>query len=358
MVAERRTDDSCSQGPKKDMPEDREFGRIDATAELTQKLDHYLAEVYPYIDVRDSASFHALRDKEIRYASFSVDVDQETLKSVLMTALERASDPNDSAFSPHGQEHGTFQESIDKLLDGVERGEYNLIFQPLSATVSTIRGKEIVRFDRLVLESAPYHRVTYRPQALQTAYESMDKVEDEKTKARRLKQASLENGIPFGVLLALYSGMSIQNIFKLFGEQNFAKNLRDKYGSKIKIPTPNRGDDKRMLVALSEAILVDSPSGLHPNFSADAYTKGLEILVNMGWLKAEDVNQDVYRMVPSTDVAHARAVFFGMTEIAQKSADAKLLDPQRTTHIDRKYKGRAATRLITSFLVIEPNPSL
>lgn len=358
MVAERRV----GRQPRVSaniMPEDREFARIDATAELTQKLDRYLSETYPYIDAKASNVLSGLKDREIRYASFAVDMeDQEALREILTTALERASDPDDPAFSQHGQEHGTYQESIDKLLDGVEKGEYNLTFQPLSATVSTTRGKETVRFDRLILESIPYHRVTYRPQALQTAYESMDKVEDDKSRAKRLRQASLENGTPFGVLLGLYSGVSIQGIFKLFGEQNFVKSLREKYGSKVKIPTPNRSDDKRMLVALSNAILVEASSGFHPNFSADAYTKGLEVLVNMGWLKSEDANQGAYRMVASTDVAHARAVFFGMTEIAQKSADVKLLDPQRTTHIDRKYKGRAATRLITSFLVIEPNPSL
>lgn len=335
--------------------DDIEIGRIDATTPLSTELGNTLARGYPRLTPEVE---NAYANRQVDALSFKMNEKVDTIKAVLRVALERGSDPNDStAYSEHGAEHATFQESTAALIDSIDRNEATWKLKKHDFNVQLDTG-EVTRVsgERLVVESSEYERVTFVPDVQLVAGDIRKSGLTERQIIAKVKQETLEKGAAYGILLSTYLGIRARDIFDIMGEQNFVRSMKSKYGDKVKVPTPNRPADRGLLMDLAESLVVMTSEGkVEPVRKSEAFNTALERLVNARWLDETDLSREEYRRTSITQVAVARAVFRGLAEVAHRAAPSNFYEPERTEHIDRNYRGASTTELLTSFLVIDPS---
>ncbi len=274
----------------------------------------------------------------------------EQRSHVLIQALTMARDPDSDAYCRHGDEHVTFLDATDKLIQAL--GEFNATFRFQAIQVKPGWSKDSFAGQRFIIESPRYHRTGLRPVPSILASELFATVHDLPGKGKVLRRIVRESSDQYGVgkaiLVGLYGGMMEHDLMAAIATEDMVKECKQK---KIPYITPNRNSDYLLLKKLVETMMVGARDGMHPQFSQVAYTQAVELLQRNNMAPREFYSHPNFAMTPKTDVVFARAVFTGMTEAAQRSAVREFLDPKRTEYIDQHYGLHATTQLITAFLV-------
>ncbi|OGY16770.1 MAG: hypothetical protein A2785_00760 [Candidatus Chisholmbacteria bacterium RIFCSPHIGHO2_01_FULL_49_18] len=339
---------------KEDKP--REFFRVEATAHFTMELDEKLAQQFPLLEAEDAQSLRAFKSKEQSNFSFRVDhPNRQFLNDVLMTALQRAADPHDHGpFSEHGSLHATYAEAINTIVKSIKQKSVTTRFQPMEEIIRTDAGPKEFTFNRIIFESPAYERISYRPAPHQAAIELLDLPQARTLKGlqRQFRRDILQHGVPYGILLCVYSGMQVHEIFTLFENQDFKRSITSQFGEQTKIPSSRRTTDRELLRTLMNTMTLRSATEFTPSPSPVIYREALETLTNHSYLSPQDTESAALRFLPTKDVAQARAVFLSMTEVAQRTAHPSFEDPERTDYIERKFGNQSTTNMITAFLVI------
>lgn len=336
------------------MPQERGYNRVDATARYTTELKELLRKLYPALSLNNLGD---LQTGALTFGSIDTRNSQIVfMREALGVAFSRAADgtPGNAAFCTHGAEgHVVFTEAVEvlqqQLADG---GKVALRMTTRQREIHQNSAAGSVAVERFVLTGEPYLRRSVRPRHLDSADSLRNLDLPENARNKKLRDIAREEGVGSALLVATTLGLTQDEIFTLFRNQQF--NTEHLKGSKV--PTANRPGDAAFLTKLADAMVVRTPSGVHPVRTAESHRLALEMLVNEKFATPEQIVGPQYSMSVTNNNAIPVAVFRGMTEMAQKHADQNYRDPARTEHIDREYGGVMTTNMATAYLVIEPIP--
>ena len=328
------------------MPENPQFRKVDATTSFQHDLDTRLTQLYPLVESFNSPVLNAYRSGELHFVSFDIR-NPKLAREVLHQAINRAADAeNGVTYSDHGAQHEVFQESLSRLKSSITKGRISMGFQSLSIDIKQGPKLESFPIERLIVQGEKFDRDVLRPIPHDFA---KNLPREEKAYIKRIREASKENGIPFGILACLYKGLETQQIFDILGNREFRNSLPP--GTKTF--HLSHTDDKNMITPLSKSIVEITSTGRYPKMSSDSYYSGLAILRQFGWNIPKNATGTNYGFVEVAEKPYPRAVFAGVVQIAQEQASTDFKDPARTEYIYRKYENIATTKLITSFLVFD-----
>ena len=316
-------------------------------------LDKKLSGLYPLVDNGDSDILSLFESGELRFVSFRVKGSVIWTRSRILTkALEKAASQEDGVtYSEHGSEHGVFQESLRRLDSYIKKGSVNEYFQTNIRKFKGVTKTYEYPIERYIIESPHFQRTTARPNPQLYAKKLRG---DEKDITKALRDISIQRGIPYAILAALYKGKNDKEIINIFSDKQYRERLMYKFGKNVRFVHPTHQEDVVMLRQLSSRLRVVTKTGVYPSYSADDYNTALQILVINGWLTEEDLKKNrFYKFEQTTENPYIRGVFYGMTQFAQKYADENYLDPARSEYIFGKYENIASSRLLTAFMVFD-----
>lgn len=325
---------------------DRSISRVEATATFGKELDAELTQRYPIIADEQWDAISAIEDKSIPFFAFRVDRPTPFTRRLIEAALTRAADPTDPfAYSEHGAEHETFQEVVVTVIQAVREGKAVLGF-----ATETDDYVAPSRYPSFIIKTTPYERATMRPRPYQFAFALRDR--HTKDQRKMLRRATVQHGVPFGILGAIATGLDEKRVMEFFQDADLRSNIQRAYGETVRIPTSRRTGDYGTLAALVRTMMVRSARGIHLSFSPNSYLEALATLMGNGFLTADQAQAHQYQFGSVRDRVIAKAVFYPLAEEADRLADPEFVDPERSSYIDRTYGRCTTSRLITAYLAM------
>ena len=213
----------------------------------------------------------------------------------------------------------------------------------------------------LVLETPPFERAVDRPEPYNWVMGLSRQIRRdrpgnwESAAAREIRKKTLECGIGFGVMAAIYLGMQENDVLKLFDEGNFRKALEDKGW---KAPSKNRRGDYQKINELRETLMAEDNLGFHPHYKLEAYQGALRILTRENWIPQEREYDEFYDFSETTDIVKAIAVFLGAAEVAYKIVVQKGFPTNMLLHHIQKSYGDIGTTIVKTVYLPSVTPLL
>ena len=98
------------------------FYRVEATAHLTSELTKEFDLSYPLANKSNGELLGKIKKGEVPFFSFNVnDQDKAFLNEIIITALSRATNPEDYSFSVHGDSgHSTYKEALETVIKFIQ----------------------------------------------------------------------------------------------------------------------------------------------------------------------------------------------------------------------------------------------
>lgn len=330
---------------------------IEATAGHLNNLENAVERQYPLITPDNLQDFE---DGTIGRGSFKLAkaTREETLLAwhAIGHTVRRAINPDDLLFCSHAWEGhpGSFERVADSFLTSQNiNPERNVQIRTDSET------GEVFRVDRYVFTGDSHDLEVYVPAPLRQYYEiarSQMSLDNLRIEQFIVNQAKDPNKHPLATaLLAIYLGKDPN---KLVGTQVY-NSLGGVFGDNKEIKDNFRQHcgklTKHKIYAIHglvqhayHVLLTGTKRMLYPNFDPSAFKQVINLAVEKGLIKEEDLTQ--FDFVPMTHAVKPKVVFRGLTECAQRLPESSALygDP-RTTLISQRYRDYVATEIVTMF---------
>ncbi|OGG08723.1 hypothetical protein A2154_01330 [Candidatus Gottesmanbacteria bacterium RBG_16_43_7] len=347
--------------PKKPDIEQPEYRQVDATVAYRQQVESYVWQNYPLIESSDSRPAQAFSASEIGYGSFYVGYNyRESLAEwILDHSLRRAADPADIVYCIHGaQDHATFNEAVRDLREALRVGHIRVEYQNHRELISQTNQKGLnvnteISYDRIVLVGPEKDRNTFIPAPYQCGGELLklkNRISDRNFR-KRLVEINFKYGVPFGILVSLYSGQEVDDIFSIYSAE-VRRKLRDIVGSRAKIPSVNEQTDFAQILLLKKRLQLEVGNTIIFNPSPDIYKASVTDIL-LPWLVGHSkFMQEVKKFTQSIDKATPYAVIRSLTEVAQRAAPPEFVEPVRTRYINEHFNDFASTEVITAYLQV------
>lgn len=321
---------------------------IDSTVGLTEQL----FDTYPFLIDGSGVMQHFL-DGSGQFYSFEHGIkNSRFLRQVYYTALTRASNPNDVAFSKHAEEHETFHDAVEALRGVLMKRSVDVSFSPSVLSNSNLREKKI-KVNRLILSTGEFTRPTFRPSPYHFALELQAYDGGPKWKRRQILQVAVKHGPVFAVLGAIYALYTPDEIINIFDRPDVKENIRAMWPNCV-IPLQREYHHGQTLGALYNILIISAAQGLYPTLDPEKHREALDLLQQYGWIKNRLLRNEAEKFIGSNDTANAIAVFRTMEEVAQYLASNSLLEPLRSRYLSEQFSRYGTTDLITAYLVIKP----
>jgi hypothetical protein len=331
---------------------------VELTAHLQEPIDKALRVGYPLIDRRNPEAQSALAHfhpdvtplhspDSLARVSFDPQKYREPLTNQTMRiALARAANPNDTAYARHGSEHVVFDETIRRLKQTIESREpLDIYWQPIMVQSNLDTHLEFPA-TRLVIETPPFTRSSARPDPYIEAQVAVKPKQGQIPRELR-RIARTEYGTARAILAGLYAGLSPEAIMHALDETNLKQEL---IARKLPYITNSRASDKSLIRKLEEIMFIELDTKRFVRRSSEAYLSALSILEQAKYLPQNASHIQGFGFSEYADTVTARAVFIGLSEIAQQVAPIAYHDPLRTSYIDTHYGKLATTILATAFI--------
>lgn len=333
----------------------------DATVGFKHELKMLLTKQFPLIRGGRSDAAELLThfdpqatppesEYSLRYVAFQPDLLSSNVVTqwVLDIALARAANPGDPAFGLHGyQEHAPFIEVLDTIREA--NRQQRLGYEWIPQYIEDARGKKAYKAERLLLATPVFERTAFRPQPFVDSQQLKDK--DAKTTARILRKYTRESGVGRALLVAAYAAVEAHTIMNALGDETLKSELKS---ARLPYITSNRREDWQLLNELLKAVTATVNNTRYARRTPEAYQEAVLLLENRNILPKRSIEFEGLRFTEVQDQVQAIAIFLGMTEMAQKTADPAFGDPARTKHIDQTYGKLATTILATAFFPDQP----
>ena len=332
----------------------RSYEFIEAIAETERNIQEAVDRQAPRITRENYAAFQA---GDLPMGRFDIkDSDRQLTAAGIATALTRAKSPEDVLYCRHAAvEHPkTYQEVIDVLLDQQRIRSRNVEFRRTDA----VAGYEYIA-RRLILEGTEQPKIVYTPAPFAAYYTSFRAIEDqpevlkENVRALLRKQKDIH---PLSTLMsAIYAGLRPFDIVggeprelgRLLAGTEIKENIRKHVG---KLDTDKILEINLALRYFFDNLLVEEEETWRPSYDPTRYDATLDYLVTRRLLKKEDRERKEFQFVEQEHVVTARAIFRGISEIAQEMPEArKLHGDARTTELLARYGNEFSTELVTAY---------
>ncbi len=328
------------------------------TAHLQEPIDRALHEGFPLVDRRNILATDVLAHfnpdvtplhspDSITRVSFDPQKYKEPLTNqAMLITLARAANPEDPTYARHGAEHIVFNESIRRLQHAIEsRQPLSIYWEPM-VVQSNLDTRQEFRATRLVIETAPFTRSSARPDPYIYAITKV-KPKQGKIPQELRKIARGEYGTARAILAGLYTGLSREDLIQTLDESNLKQEL---IGRKLPYITSTRASDKFLIRKLQDVMFIELDKNRFIRRSSDAYLSALAILEEAKYLPQNASHIPGLGFSEYADTVSARAVFIGLSEIAQQVAPIEYHDPLRTKYINDHYGKQATSILATAFI--------
>jgi hypothetical protein len=344
---------------------DRGILRAEATIQYQAELDNQINRLYPRVASLKDPILKDLQRRNINHVSFALD-DPKLVQAILTIIFERASDKKDALSSEHGAEHQVYEEALVKLATAAKAGRTNYDIQQIRKL-----DRDIGPVSRLVVTTPPYKRDVHLPAPVRFWEELQDKYSDEAARKRTIRQAALDYGIPFALLVSIFANYNFREIAAVFDEGGpmYRTELQNRWGKNSINQLPhqtNRFSNEenlgRTIGRLSKLLVEVAREGTFPTKSAEKYQEAIKILRALFPEQSGRPNQfaEVVKFIEIPQTARGLAVLQSLSEVAHGLTNPAFAEPKKTEYIRGKFGGSVTqgptmtTRLLTAYLQFAP----